>query len=458
MKKITLSVIVLFLMMSLAHAQVAADAIRIRQNEFGFGARILAMGGNGVALANDYTATFWNPGGLASLKNSEFHAEYSHLNLLNDALFNENLNNNNESFSRLRSLGLAVPLPTSRGSFVLSFGYNFVRDFDDYLSFNGINQTSNGLEFQLEDENGNADWYSFDSDVNQTEEVVTEGGMSQVSVGAAVAMSPNFDLGASLNFWKGNEDYRLSFYQLDDANVYNVFPADFDSYQVDQFLKTEYKAVSLKIGGIFKLNRDMRIGISAELPTTFTVNEQFSTSDELVFDDGYSDAVDSDPGEWEYKVRTPVRLDAGIGFKADRLSLTASATYQDWSQTRFEKPDQILFDQDYSDLLSENSFLRKDYRETLSYQLGGELALPGDALFLRGGYSVYPSPLKNADPEKDRKFYSGGVGFKVGRNVMLDATFIRGNWSRKSEDSYTPGGTFEDITENRVFVGLRYSF
>jgi len=41
---------------------------------------------------------------------------------------------------------------------------------------------------------------------------------------------------------------------------------------------------------------------------------------------------------------------------------------------------------------------------------------------------------------------------------MLDVTLLRGTWSRKSEDSFTPGSTLEDITENRFFVGIRYNF
>ncbi|OPX35278.1 hypothetical protein B1H10_01655 [candidate division KSB1 bacterium 4484_188] len=105
------------------------------------------------------------------------------------------------------------------------------------------------------------------------------------------------------------------------------------------------------------------------------------------------------------------------------------------------KPEHASLDEDYGSLLEENRFIRQDYRETLNYHLGGELALPGSNMYLRGGYAVYPSPLKDADSDMDKKYYSGG-----------------GNWSRQSEDSYTPGGTLEEITENRVFLGIKYNF
>jgi len=450
--------IFLLFIINLGMSQTAQDAIRIRNMEFGFGARPIAMGGNGVALADDYSAIYWNPGGLASLKKTQFMVEFSHLNFSNDALFFDNLNSSNESFSRLRSIGLAVPLPTTRGSFVLGFGYNFVKDFDDYLYFNGVNPLSNGLEFELDDSAGNLALYSFDSDVLQTEEVSTEGGLSQWSFGAGMALSPNFDFGVSMNFWRGRDEYRLMFHQVDDANIYNTFPADFESYTLNQYLQTKYQAFSLKLGGMFKLNKQMRLGMAVEFPTTFTLKETFCSSDKLVFDDGYVDAVDSEPGEWEYRVKTPYRFDAGLGINTERLSLTAGVSYRDWSQTRFDKPNELLLNEDYSELLMENNSLRQDYREVLNYHLGGELVLPGDAIFLRGGYAVYPSPLRNAPKDMDRIYYSGGIGVQVNQNVMLDVTLLRGTWSRKSEDSFTPGSTLEDITENRFFVGIRYNF
>ncbi|MBP1769288.1 MAG: long-chain fatty acid transport protein, partial [Candidatus Aminicenantes bacterium] len=38
----------------------------------GFGARAAAMGGAFVGLANDYTAVYWNPAGLALIKQPTF--------------------------------------------------------------------------------------------------------------------------------------------------------------------------------------------------------------------------------------------------------------------------------------------------------------------------------------------------------------------------------------------------
>lgn len=448
----------LLLLVSVGWSQTAGDAVRIRQNEFGFDARVLGMGGGGVALAGDYSAIYWNPAGLASLRTSRFSGEFSHLRFSNNALFAGSLNEMTSNSTRLRNAGLAIPLPTSRGSLVLAFGYNFVKDFDEYLYFSGFNRLSNGIRFELDDGTGNYQWYDFDRNVDQSEEVTVDGGLHQWSFGAGIALSPNFDLGATMNFWKGKDDYQLVFQQEDRQGFYQTFPADFHRYSVNQKILTDYKAFSLKIGGMFKLNPIARLGMAVEFPTTFTVTENYSMSDELEFDDGYVDAVEYEPGEWQYEVQTPFRFDAGLGLQTERLTLSASATYQDWSQTRFRIPDNAMLDSDYDELLSQNRVLQQDYRETIDYHIGGELLLPGKTVALRGGYAVYPSPLKDATSEQDRVYYSGGVGLRIDRNAWLDFAYQRGNYQRQSEDVYTPGGTEEDVTENRFFVGVRLSF
>ncbi len=440
------------------NAQSTFDAVRIRQNEIGFGARNLAMGGNGITSANDYSAIYWNPAGLASLKFNQFTTEFSHLHYANSATFGDNLSDMDNSFTRFRNIGLAVPLPTIRGSFVLAFGYNYVRDFDEYLFFSGFNQNSNGLEFELADENGIYDWYAFDRDVYQTEEISSEGGLHQWSFGGALAISPSVDLGVAFNIWRGKEEYSLLFTQEDSEDLYSVYPGDFDSYTLDQHLLSSYKAFSMKFGGMFKLNQITRLGLAVELPSTFTVTEEYSSSDVLVFDDGYTDPFEYEPGTWQYKVKTPYRFDAGIGFTLQNLQLHAGSTYQDWRQIRFEKPDSWSLDTDYQELLNENPAFRRDYRATLDYHAGAEILIPNSNVSLRGGYALRSSPLKDATSDMDKSIYSGGVGLQIGRNTILDVTYTYGTWQKLSEDIYTPGGTAEQITENRIFLGLRVIF
>ena len=54
--------------------------------KMGVGARALGMGSAFTAVANDSTAAFWNPAGLAKLKNHE--ASFMHANLSDDRDYN----------------------------------------------------------------------------------------------------------------------------------------------------------------------------------------------------------------------------------------------------------------------------------------------------------------------------------------------------------------------------------
>jgi hypothetical protein len=315
-----------------------------------------------------------------------------------------------------------------------------VKDFDQNLLFSGFNTKSNGLnvdgyEINPEDTLGWDNIYYFDRDVKQTEQIIDEGGLKQWSFSAAIALSPNFDAGLSANIYSGNSDYRFTFLQEDEKDVFpdSLFPANFKSFKIDQSIKADYSAFNLKIGGTFKLKSGIRIGAAISLPTTFNVKEQYSSNGLLSFDDGF-------------EIENP------LIYTYDEKQ--NSFRYRDWSQTKMELKDDVTDDP----FFEENQFIRQNFRGTLQYNLGGELYLEGLGMKLRGGYSVYPTPLENAISDMDKKYISAGVGFKVDRNVNLDIAYLRGTWKQESEDIYTPGGTLEDITQNRLFLGLSYNF
>lgn len=440
-------------MVGFGYAQFASDAVRIVQDEMGFGSRALAMGGAYTGLANDYSAIYWNPAGLAEVKRSHFFGEVSHLNFNNSALFQQTVTDQDQNYTNLRSLGLAFALPTRRGSFVLALGYNRVKDFDRNLVFSGFNQRSNGLGFVFDDTE-----YFFDKDVYQTEQINEDGGLNQWSLGAGIALSPNFTAGVTASVWSGEDDYQFSFLQEDRNNVYTEYPGDFDSYTLNRTIQADYSALSLKVGGMFRVNEGIRLGGAIGLPTTFNVNETYTQDDLIVFDNGDEDALEGDPGRFEYDVKTPFHFDGGISVSNRNITLSASARYRDWSQTKFDVSNNQIADPDYAGLLDENRRIRQDFEATLEYHLGGELYMPGINSYLRGGYAVYPSPLKNASNDLDKKYITAGIGFVVDRYVTLDVTYLRGNWKQESVDEFTPGGTLEDITTNKVMIGMSYRF
>src|SRR6188508_2961803 len=59
------------------HAQTVEPAPTILLLESGNGAAALGMGGAFTAVANDLSAVYWNPAGIAQLNGIQFYVDYS---------------------------------------------------------------------------------------------------------------------------------------------------------------------------------------------------------------------------------------------------------------------------------------------------------------------------------------------------------------------------------------------
>lgn len=458
MQKRTLISIYMLLTSCLILGQTTQEGVNFMENMQGVGARAQALGNAYVGLANDYTALYWNPAGLAQLYRSEISGDFYHLNFKNSAEFQGNSTSSEENYSRLKSLGFAYKFPTTQGNFVLAFGYNRIKDYDDFLGFSGYNTESNELAFELPDADENYAYYDYDRDVQQTEQIFTNGHLGAWTLGGGIQMSPSFSLGMAVNFYSGKNEYLFDFFQDDVDNLYNTFPADFDSYELHQKIDTRFGGTGFKVGGLFKVTNDLQFGVNIDLPTRLKVMETFSENDVLIFDDGYEDAVVYDKTDWEYFVKFPYKYSFGASLDLKKIVLTASAEYRDWSQVRFEKSDDWPYPEDYDNLLAENRYFESEFREVLSYSAGAEVRVPGTKLTLRGGYNLVPSPLADADSELDKQYLSGGFGVKLDHATIFNFSYTKGSWKRYTSDLYTPGGTKEEIETTKVLAGLTFLF
>ena len=458
MKTLYTAITMFALLSAVGFAQTPEEAVYFMENEAVVGVKALAMGNAVAGTADDYTALYWNPAALTLLKDSELTCSFYHLRFNNEAAFADNTILENQSFTKFKSLGMAYKFPTSRGSLVLAFGYNRFKDYDDFLYFSGFDTLTNDLGFELENENGEIDYYPFDRDVLQTEQILQDGNLSAWSIGGGMAMSPNFSLGVTLNFYSGTNNYAFDYYQDDIDDLYYLFPANFYSYELHQTILSKFSGWGVKLGGLFEVNRELRVGLAVDLPTSLRVLETYSAYDVLEFDDEYVSEMDLGEGEWEYVVKYPIKFSGGVALDLRRLMLAGSFEYRDWSQVRFDVPSGYSLNEDFSDLLSENHYFPDTFRPVLSYSLGGEFRVPGSGLKLRGGYRVVPSPFYDADKELDRRYITGGLGYDMDRNTTLNLAYVRGLWERDSADSYTPGGTHENIQTDRFLAGISYRF
>ena len=69
-----------------------------------------------------------------------------------------------------------------------------------------------------------------------------------------------------------------------------------------------------------------------------------------------------------------------------------------------------------------------------------------------------PSPLKDAPSDFNRQFLTGGLGLIIDKQFIIDLAYMYGTWKNFSSDIYTPDGTDEDITYQKIYLTTSFRF
>jgi long-subunit fatty acid transport protein len=453
MKNLILTTLFTLLTIQLSFSQTAEDAINLISNESGFGIRAGSMGNAYSAVADDYSAVYWNPAGLAMVKKTEISGGLYNLRINNETDYLGNISTSNKDYTKLQSIGFAYPFPVVRGAFTIAFGYQRTQDLDKYMDFSGYNTNSNGLYFDL----GQSEPVAFDKNILQKQSVVSEGYMRQYSIAAAMDLSPNLSGGISVNFVGGKEDYSSNYYQEDINNNYEEFPSDLFSYNYKQTINSTFQGVEYKVGALIRFTKFMNLSGAVTFPYKLTIEENWSENDNLIYDNGDDDPSEIGSGYFDYIIKQPFKFNAGLSIHSPDFVISGSVNYVDWRQTRYEVPDDAD-PYDYEFLLEENDSFQNDYRAVLSYAAGVELKLLRDGkLMLRGGYRYLPSPLTDVGKEYDKVFYSAGIGLRIDQNSTLEIGYVRGIWKTETAYTYTDYATQNTLSE-RYMAGLTLRF
>ncbi|MBN1406830.1 MAG: outer membrane protein transport protein [Calditrichaceae bacterium] len=461
-------------------AQTAEDAVNLLEDEQGFGLRAMALGNAYTALANDYSAIYYNPAGLADVKVGQFSASLSNFNRQTDADFLGSSFSEDLSSTKFQSLGLVFPFPVVRGSFVMALGYQKIKDYENYLKIDGYNQDNNSLDFLIENDYGQSYYYGFDEQLYQRSNLVSDGNLSQWSFGMAMDFSPNFSGGFSLNLYDGNRNDNFQ-YSQDTLNSWNSWYMDetasptelrFVYYKLQQKLKSEFSGFSAKVGAVLDIiPEQLKVGVAIDFPIHFKVDEKWSVSDDLGYDIIRGDDIDSlsgsyqESGNFDYLINIPFKFDVGISFKKSIFLVTASLSYRDWSQLKYDIPNDRPRE-NYDNLINQNQYFRDEFTAVTTYSIGGEVSLLNDRIKLRGGFKNVPSPLKELGADYNKQYISGGLGYQIDKSTIIHLTYVRGSWQGDKyyyydafdDDGAAPLVTSEDYVTTKILVGAQFNF
>ncbi len=470
------SILLLMVISSGMNAQFLEDALRLDYGMLGSNARALSMGSAFLAVSDDFSASFYNPAGLAQIRKYEIAAGIRNTSVRNETLYLGTITDARGSSTNLDNLGIVIPIPTIQGSLTFAIGYNRVNDFTQISMFEGFNENDSIIPdlFLSRHEMSYYLWLSdstgvtpFMGDLYQQGSQEEFGSVDNWSISGGIEVVPDFFLGATLNLISGNYRHTFTFEEEDIYNTYDTFPNDFEYLFVEDNIDARISGFNALFGGLYNLNNTFKIGATIRTPTRYSIEEEYSTYGLSEFttpdDDGYNWYEDEFNANIDYDVSTPWKFSAGAAASIAGVTLSAAADYRDWTQLEFRNAP--------SSILAINRTIREVLEPTTDLRFGAEFTLPTFPISIRGGYIHQPSPYKNAPSELNRQYITGGLGIKIQDAIYLDFAIVRGLWESDLfiydyEVWNVNQGAWqavtrvvnEDIVKNSIIFSFRYRF
>ena len=398
-------------------------------NFAGVGARAMGMGGAYIAIANDLSSLYWNPAGLVQIRQMQLSATLlPYWKRQAESVFKSASPHSKEITStQLNSIGVVLPVPTTRGSFVFAVGFNRLKDFDLGVSALGYNAD---LGFQ------------------QEERITVDGGMGAWSIAGAIDLSPNLSVGGAINFWTGDSDLEWALNLADTEQTY----ADLDTLYGHIRYSDQYSGTNLKLAAVLKGQGGLKFAATVSSPVSYEVEKSWwdeyrTVTADSIFAWDWPDAAYL----LEYKIRLPYQFGFGVSWTTPGLTLAFGGHYTDWKQTEYD---------DLSSDFGSSSDFRLKYKDVWRLHFGGEVSVPYTGIKLRAGF--YTDPVAYVGPRSgynsaievtnQRKWLTFGAGTTVDEVFSIDAAWAHGSWEQ------TEGNLTQRHKADRVFVTTGYRF
>lgn len=394
-------------------------------NAFGVGARAMGMGGATLGIADDFTALYWNPAGIAQIEKFELFTSFSHNIAITDSSFtNEDVVGTSRSQVRPNSIGIVYPFYTEQGGLAIAFGYNRPQNFDFQTSIQGVDPSRGNVYSGL---------YVNENNLNS-------GGIGIWSFGGSVYVSKNFLIGGSVDYWSGENVHDLVATATDTLNA----DAELSRFRFDDEIERNYSGVGGRVGVLATFDDVVNLGITLVAPTEITVDEFWREYTTVLYDDG-EELSDPADGTVSYDIERPFEIGTGIALKLldKQLTLAGDVQLTDWRQTRY---DPLPADDIASDHFEEY------YSTTIQTRLGVEFLIPEISTYLRLGYYRDEIPFTVTEIENERDFFTFGIGKIFEDSVKFDLAYMYGNWQQYRNELSTTRNT------HRFFVSGAYWF
>lgn len=461
MNKLQYIIAIVFIALGVhSNAQTLSDALRLSNPNYLGTARTMGVGGFSFgSLGGDQGGIYYNPATLAKYYRSEFMiAPYLINNRTKSKFSEDDLNSASVQKIGAINMGLVVARRRDRpkwGTNNIAITLNRVQDFDQSFGFSGISEGSivqrfqerantkhkddlDGFEAGLAYEVGAI--YDFDKDniyesdlvdkqlIRKQQSVNSTGYKNEFAISWAADYNDKFSFGFSLGIpiYKYNETKQYQENSIDNKS-------QFKQLNYNENLKTEGSGINLKVGVIATPVRFLRLGLSVQSPTAYSLTDFYNT--EMTYSFYENDEVKeytsaSQNGKFDYGFTSPWNTFASMAFLVNRSKLkgfiSAGLKYSAYTSGFFNLTTNSA---DSGDIALQDDLNKQiDYQlqNNLSFNLGSELAY--GILRLRAGIQMNGSPYE-VDGTKLTNNYSLGFGFRFD-NKYIDFAY------RNTSNSY----------------------
>ena len=492
MKKFNLLIIAV-LSMSISFAQDITDALRYSQDEIQGTARFRALSGAFGALGGDLSAISLNPAGSAVFTRSHAAFTLSNLDTKNDVQYFNGFNSASRSKFDFNQGGAVFVFANNDSNspwkkFTVSINYDKIGNFDNLWVARGVNTNNNSIDlyflgyadglrldeisalpgesistayseigslygfghqqaflgfesFILEpdaDDDANTTYFSNLANGTFDQEYIyaSRGYNGKITFNAATQYEDNLFLGLNLNSHLINYNRSTLLFE-DNSNLGSLI----NNIEFENTLSTIGTGFSFQLGGIVKLNKEFRLGLTYDSPTWFTIREETTQYLRTVSDIDGSITINPNIVNVypSYRLQTPGKIGGSLAYVfANKGLFSFDYSLKDYSSAKF-KPMSDSY------LSSQNNIINNQLTTASTYRFGAEYKVK--QFSLRGGYRFEESPYKNGVTVGDLTGYSVGIGVNLG-NTKIDITYDQAN--RTSEQQlYSVGLTDAALIDAR---------
>lgn len=487
--KYLLSVIALIAVTKSAFAQYSQDVIRYSTFQPGSTSRVKAIGNAGTAIGGDLSSIGGNPAGLGFFTKSELSitpefdgskVSAGYLNQTNNAS-KSSLNLNNASWVFYNRLNTPTGQDKTKGwlSINFGFGYNRTNDYGENVYAAGKNNTSSITDYyaNLANSDGLTDgslqsWAYNQNLIDQYGTVANPTYQSNAFTGGAQlnnitrsGSESEFDISMGANY--SNKLYLgiglaltdMQYNMTNDFNEIGVASVLENNVAVNRNYNSTYSqsqmskgsGVNVKFGVIYKPVESIRIGATITSPTYYSVDDSYNEGLSTSLSNGLSYANGPANYPLTYSFTTPFKAAGGIAIFIKQFGfISGDVEYVNYSGAHLS--DNAAYDSSF-----DNGNIKSLYHAAINTHVGAEARL-GWGVFLRGGYGIQGSPLKQNGSATQT--VTGGLGYHFG-SYYFDATYAHLTGSQ-SLTPYTAGNVTPTInlskTNDNVYLTFGYRY